>query len=314
MAGVLLLDGHHRHAIRAAFRRQVEVDDLGELLLQDRHKHFVKRHAENRRLIRRPAGVGAVVDRLLSTGDALDGEHREGVDLVVVASVIAVRTFRRGLARMDHAFQHNFGAGRHLQITTTRLDQLGAVTAQQAGKGVFGEGVGHRSDRAKNGRRVSTECHAHRVGTIRVFQAPLAKVQRAATVAEPAHDQLVAANHLLAVDAEVLAFLVRAFGDGQAPGDQRADIARPAGLHGQLAEVNIVAFFDHFLAGCVFEHLGRHAQHLLVDRQLVPGVLEAFWRLGLLEKGQQLADFTQLADFFCTHAQRHALGRTKQVA
>ena len=38
----------------------------------------------------------------------------------------------------------------------------------------------------------------------------IAEVERAAAVREPAHDDLVAADHLLAVDAEVLARLVRA--------------------------------------------------------------------------------------------------------
>ncbi|MCY1451654.1 hypothetical protein D9M71_685300 [compost metagenome] len=130
MARVLLLHGHHRHAVRAAFRRQVEVGDFRELLLQDRHEHFVQCHAEDRRLIWRAAGVGAVVDRLVPVGDALDGEHREAVHFVVVAGVVAVRAFRGHFARVDHAFQNDLGGGRYLQVATPALDQLGAVAAQ----------------------------------------------------------------------------------------------------------------------------------------------------------------------------------------
>ncbi|MNQ86721.1 hypothetical protein D3C85_1019210 [compost metagenome] len=133
-------------------------------------------------------------------------------------------------------------------------------------------------------------------------------------MAEPAHDQLVAADHLLTVDAEVLAFLVRPLGNGQAPGDQRRHIARPAVLDRQLAEVDVVARLDHFLTGRILEHLGRHGQHLAEDRQLGPGVLESLGRLRLLEEGQQLADLAQLGHLFGAHAQRHAPRRAEQVA
>jgi len=144
--------------------------------------------------------------------------------------------------------------------------------------------------------------------------APLAKVQGTAPMAQPAHDQLVAADDLLAIDAEVLALLVRAAGDRQAPGDQRRHVARPAVLDRQFAQIDRLALLDHLLAGGVLEDLGRHADDLLVDRQLRPGVLEALGRLGLLEEGQQLADLAQGADVLGTHAQGHALGRAEQVA
>ncbi|MCY1432796.1 hypothetical protein D9M71_488040 [compost metagenome] len=133
-------------------------------------------------------------------------------------------------------------------------------------------------------------------------------------MAEPAHDHLVAADHLLAIDAEVLPLLVRALGDGQAPGDQRGDVAGPAGLHRQLRQVDVVALLDHFLARPVAQHLRRHRQHLPEDRQLRPGVLQPLRRLRLLEEGQQLADLAQFADVLGTHAQGDALGRAEQVA
>ncbi|MNF89688.1 hypothetical protein D3C84_722230 [compost metagenome] len=144
--------------------------------------------------------------------------------------------------------------------------------------------------------------------------APLTVIQGAATVAEPAHDDLVAADHLLAIDAEVLPLLVRPAGDGQAPGDQWGDVARPAGLHRQLRQVDVVALLHHFLAGAILQHLGRHGDDLLEDRQLAPGVLQPLGRLGLLEEGQQLADFTQLADVLGAHAQGHAAGGAEEVA
>ena len=80
---------------------------------------------------------------------------------------------------------------------------------------------------------------------------------------------LVAADHLLAVDAEVLPRLVRAARDGQAPGDQRRDIARPAGLHRQPREIDVLAFPDDFLAGRRRSLLRRHVHHLHEHRPRV---------------------------------------------
>ncbi len=231
MPRIRLLHGHDGHAVRTAFGRQVEVGDLWKLLLQDWHEHFVQRHTENRRLIRRTTGVGAVIDRFDSMGDALDGEHREAVDFVVVAGVVTIRAFVGHFARMDHALEDDLGGGRHLQVVAAALHQFGTVAAQQTSESVFGETVRHRRHSAKNGCRVSAQSHRDREWLTRVFFAPLTVIQRAATVAQPAHDHLVAADHLLTIDAEVLAVLVRTFGDGQAPGDQRTDVARPAGLY-----------------------------------------------------------------------------------
>ncbi|MNO94898.1 hypothetical protein D3C76_865270 [compost metagenome] len=215
---------------------------------------------------------------------------------------------------MNHPFEDDFGGGRHLQVVATALDQFGPVTAQQAGKGVLGKTVWHRGHGTEDGRRVSTQRHGHRERLARVFLAPFTVIQRAAAVTQPAHDDLVAADHLLTVDTEVLPVLVRPLGDRQAPGDQRGDIAWPAGLHGQGRKVDVVAFDHHFLADRVFDDLGRHGDDLAEDRQLGPGVFQPLRRLGLLEERQQLADFTQLADRFGAHAQRDALGGTEQVA
>ena len=58
VSGVLFFHAHHRHAVGAAFGRQVEIGDFGELLLQERYEHFVQRHAQNGRFIGRFACVG----------------------------------------------------------------------------------------------------------------------------------------------------------------------------------------------------------------------------------------------------------------
>ncbi len=255
-----------------------------------------------------------MVDRLDTVRDALDGEHREAVDFVVIAGVVAVRPFVGHLARVNHTLKHDLGAGRNLQIAATALDQLGARATQQTGKGIFGEAVRYRRHGTENGRRVRAQCDGHRIRLARVLDAPVAEVQRTTAMAEPAHDDLVATDDLLAIDAEVLALLVGAFGDRQAPGDQRRDIARPAGLYRQHAEVDVIAFDDDLLAGRILDDLRRHGDDLAEDRQFGPGVLQALGWLGLFEKRQQLADFTQFADRFGAHAHGDALRCAEQVA
>ena len=86
---------------------------------------------------------------------------------------------------------------------------LGARAAQQAGELVFAQAVGHRRDGAQDGGRVGADGHGHRVGLAGVQAAVFAEVERAAAVRQPAHDELVAREHLLAVDAQVLPRLVR---------------------------------------------------------------------------------------------------------
>src|SRR5690606_17592779 len=144
--------------------------------------------------------------------------------------------------------------------------------------------------------------HGNREGLARVLLAPLTEVQGAAAVAEPAHDHLVAADHLLAIDTQILAILVRSTGDHQPPGNQRAGIAGPAGLYRDARQVDIVALDDGGLAGRIAYHLRRHGDHLLHQRQLGPGVLEPLRRVGFLEVGQQSADLVQLTDALGTHA------------
>ena len=228
--------------------------------------------------------------------------------------MVAVGAFRGRFTRMDHALEDDLGGSRDLQVIATALHQLGAVTPQQAGEGVLGERVRHRGHGAEDGGRVGPQGHGDRERLARVLFAPLAVIQRAATVAQPAHDHLVAPNHLLPIDAQVLPVLVRSAGHRQAPGDQWRHVARPAMLDRQLRKVDIVALDHHLLAHRVLDYLRRHRHDLLEDRQLGPGILQALGRLGLLEEGQQLADLAQFIGGFGAHAHGHPLGGAEQVA
>ena len=101
VARVLLLHADAGDAVGAALGRQVEVHDLRELAREQRHEHFVQRHAQHRRLVGRLAGVGRVIDRVAPRRDPLDREDRKALLLVVVAGVVAERPLERGLAGMD---------------------------------------------------------------------------------------------------------------------------------------------------------------------------------------------------------------------
>ncbi|MOA02965.1 hypothetical protein D3C78_1224450 [compost metagenome] len=85
-------------------------------------------------------------------------------------------------------------------------------------------------------------------------------------------------------------------------------------LDRQLAKVDIITLDHHLLANGILDHLRRHGHDLLEDRQLRPGILEAFRRLRLLEEGQQLADLAQLLDRLGAHAHGHPLRGAEQVA
>jgi hypothetical protein len=174
--------------------------------------------------------------------------------------------------------------------------------------------VRHRRDRAQDGGRVRAQGHGHRERFARVGLLPLAEIQCSAAVGEPAHDHAVFADHLLAVDAQVLPLLVRAAGHHQRPGDQGAGIPGPAGLHRDAREVHLVAFEHLFLAGCAAHLLRCHVQHLAEHRQLIPGIAEALRRFRLAQEGQQLADLAQRLGALRAHAQRHPARGAEQVA
>ncbi len=88
--------------------------------------------------------------------------------------------------------------------------------------------------------------------------------------------------------------LVRAARHRQAPGDQRRDVAGPAGLHRQPAEVDVGALPAHFLARRRRSQLRRHVQHLHEHRPRVPPrVDQPLRRLGLLQEREQPTDLAQ---------------------
>ena len=153
--------------------------------MQQRNEQLVERHAQHSRFIGRFAGVGGVVDRILAQRDAVHREHRELGAFVVVAGVVAVRPFERMLPAagvcgigVDMAFEHDFGVCRDGERYAQRGRHLGARTAQQAGKLVFGQAVGHGRHGAQDGRQVGANGDGHRVRLAGVQAAVLGKIER----------------------------------------------------------------------------------------------------------------------------------------
>ncbi len=144
-------------------------------------------------------------------------------------------------------------------------------------------------------------------------ELPVAEIQRAAAMGQPAHDDLVARQDLLAVDAQVLAVFPGAFGDHQCPGDEGPGVAGPAGLNRQASEVNLIGVEDMLLAGRALQQPRRHIQHFPEYRQFLPGILHALRRFGFLEGCQQFADAAQGVDRVRAHARGDAFGGTEQV-
>ena len=66
--------------------------------------------------------------------------------------------------------------------------------------------------------------------------------------------------------------------------------------------------------GALERSLGAMSKHLLQYRQLVPGIFQSARRIGLLQIGEQLADFAQRRDRVFAHRHRHAPGRAEQIA
>ena len=130
---------------------------------------------------------------------------------------------------------------------------------------------------------------------------------------QPAHDDLVAPNDLLAVYAHVLPLLERTTGDDEGPCDQGSGIPRPAGLNWQLTEIDIIMQDFILLARRPADNFGRHIQYLFENRQLVPGIPKTFGNFRLSQRRQQFADIAQRRDRIFAHPQGHPPGRTEQI-
>ena len=208
-----------------------------------------------------------MINRLAAHRHAFDGEHRKRLLLVVIAGVIAKRSLDRGLARMNHTLQYNLGERRHAQIGAKAFTQLGARATQQSCKLVFRQRIGHWRHGAEDRRRIGAESDCHRERLLGKRLAVIPEIERTTTMRQPAHNDLVARDHLLPIDTEVLSLLARPARYRQTPGNQRPCVTRPAGLYRKPCEVNFVALPDDLLTrggGNVFR---RHVPQSLFQQR-----------------------------------------------
>jgi hypothetical protein len=132
LAGVALADRDDHEIVEDSFRRHVDVHDLGQHKLDERDEQALGGLAEPVVLLR-----WAADDRRRIDGPRAPGEGREMKDRVVasqriVARVVAERSLEAPLRRVDVAFEHDLGIGRHLDVDRAAADELDGASAQPA--------------------------------------------------------------------------------------------------------------------------------------------------------------------------------------
>ncbi len=315
MAGILLADADQGDAVGAGFRRQVEVHHLREGPAHDRHEDLVQRRGQYRGFVLgRAAHVAAVVDGVAAQAQALDGEHREFALAVVVAGVVAEGTLDGGVAGADEALHQDLGPGRRVQAGQGAAPDAAAGAAQQTGELELRERVRYRRHRRQQCRRIGAQRHQHREGTVGMRGTPVGVVQGAAAMRQPAHDHPVAAEQLLAIDGDVLPRLPGAAGDDQAEGDQAGDIAGPAALDRQPAEIDRVAFQHVLVEGGLVHVPGRDVRQLRQFRPAGERLAQVARPAWFLQRRQQLAQFAQRGQRPVAQGQLDAAAVPEQVA
>ena len=130
---------------------------------------------------------------------------------------------------------------------------------------------------------------------------------------QPAHDDFVFANRLLAIDGDVLPAVVRMAGDDQSPGNQRGDVLRPALLNGQAFEIDVF-FFQHVgLAGRGGEQMRGHVPDVFGQRDFAQRLSQILRWFGLFKPGKTLADGAQFAGIFRAQRQGNPFGGAEKI-
>ena len=244
LSGIGFSDRDDGHAIGAGLGRQPDIDDLRHLPPHGRQGEIVEDGADHRRLVGRTSGEGGQIDRVAAHGDGGNAHHREILDAVVIAGVIAVRPLGRRLGRGSKALDDDFGVGGNHQRDGQGGRNARAFAAQHAGKTQFREGFRQWKHRGEQGRRIAADGHRHR--HVLAAPAPLAMMRGAAAMRQPAQDGAILAERLHPIDADihlrgVVGVRVRRPGDDQRPGDQRRGFAGPAGLDRDFQQIDIGA-------------------------------------------------------------------------
>ena len=210
--------------------------------------------------------------------------------------------------------EHDLGRGGDLERHRDAVGELHAPAPQEARELILRERLANGGDRRDEGCRVGPD-HRGRGHRLVARAFPAGVVQGAAAVTEPAHQRRVLSRHLHAVDAEVEIIRLRfprALGHHQRPGDERRRLARPAGLHRQRPEVDLVSPQHHLLARGAGHPLRLPGEHRLQKREHFEGLAHALGGLGVVEEREHLAQGAELAGL-PTHRPGDALDRAEQV-
>ena len=144
--------------------------------------------------------------------------------------------FGAELVLLDVSLEHDLGVRRHLEIDGDALDELDRLAAEEPGEHQLVDVLRQRRAGRVRGDRVETERDRH--GNAAVGREP---VGAAVLVDLPVHEGGVPVDDLHPVHADVAAAAARITGDDGRQGDERRRIARPAALHREEPEVDVVA-------------------------------------------------------------------------
>jgi hypothetical protein len=189
-----------------------------------------------------------------------------------------------------------------------------ALAAQQAGEFVFGQGIRHWRHRGQHRGRIGADRHQHGERLLRMRGAPVGVVQCAAAMRQPAHDDPVRPDHLLAVDRHILPRFAGAARHHQAERDQLAGVVGPAVLDRQAREIDVAAPQCFVFERGLVHTLRCHVRQL---RQFRPGrqrLAQAGRPAWLLDRGEQLAEFAQGSQWPPGQSQFDAPAVAEQVA
>ena len=228
--------------------------------------------------------------------------------------MVAERTFERFFAGVEVALERDLGRRGDEQLGAHALDDLGAPTAQQTREGVLRQCVRNRGHRGEDRRGVGAEADGDREPLAGMLGTERLVIGGAAAVREPAHDDLVAADDLLAIDAQVLPVVERPARRREPPGDQRRDVVGPAGLNRPVGEIDGRAFDDDLLARRSANGFRRHVQDFFEERQRAPRFADAARRLRRAQRGEQPAELRQRLTAVVADRGRDSLLGAEQVA
>ena len=224
---VRLLYGNHRAVMKNAGQRQINIDDLGNHLLQERQENALRRFGDITVFHRRPAHDGRRVNRIFAMRNTGNVKHRIVVGQRVVTGMIAERPFPAALVDVDVPLQHDLARRRDLDVDGYALRQFYGFMAQKPGEH-------HLIDVARQRRRRRISQHGIGSDGDRRFKArhPLrlggAIVLRPVLVNVPVHSRRPRVIFLQAVHTDVTLIRLGIFRKDQRQRHERATVLWPA--------------------------------------------------------------------------------------